>query len=373
MEILTMQRRRFVSFVGALVAGLVVPLPCSAKDGKRSVIGAAWRGPGATDPYFAGTLIADWETKQLSIGYAVPLPSRPHGLIAEPGGDLLVLGVRPGDWLLRCDGTGRVVREQRIAETDDCRLGGHAIVCGKRLLCTETDYATGRGCIGVRDLATLEIVDRWDSHGLDPHQLLADGAGAVFIANGGVPRNRMDRKFDLARMDASLVRLDANSGALTGQWRLSDPRLSLRHLALSTDQAGTRRLGIALQAEHDAPALRAAAPVLAVFDGERLFTPEQGDRGGGYAGDIASAGDGGFVLSSNQVGLVQHWSPHQSAALRPVVQLEQAYALASTEHAGFVVATALGIGRWHPSEAPALLRWPQPMALDNHWVLFDSA
>ena len=40
------------------------------------------------------------------------------------------------------------------------------------------------------------------------------------------------------------MRLDATMGRLMGQWRLQDPRLSLRHLAWGPDG---KTLGIALQ------------------------------------------------------------------------------------------------------------------------------
>ena len=49
-------------------------------------------------------------------------------------------------------------------------------------------------------------------------------------------------------MNSSLVRLDGDTGALLGRWRLHDPRLRLRHLA---GHPGRKVLGIALQAEHD--------------------------------------------------------------------------------------------------------------------------
>lgn len=64
-------------------------------------------------------------------------------------------------------------------------------------------------------------------------------------------------------MDSSLVRLQGDSGALLRQWRLSDQRLSLRHLAWNTQR---NVLGIALQAEHDQETERSMAPVLALFD-----------------------------------------------------------------------------------------------------------
>ena len=368
-----MNRRQFMTLLGGVAAGAVLPVPARASPTPLSVIGAAWRGPNPSDPYFAGALVADWAARTLSIRYAVPLPTRPHGLLAEAGGGLLVTGVRPGAWLLRCDGTGRLQQLHRVENEGDARLGGHIVAdaSGERLYTTETDQRSGRGRIGVRDLVTLRKIAEWDSHGLDPHQLLLDSDGALMIANGGVPRTPQDKKHDLHRMDASLVRLDANSGECVGQWRLSDPRLSLRHLAWSTDSTGTRRLGIALQAEHSESAQRNAAPVLAVFDGMRLSAPEQRDAGAGYAGDIAAAGDGGFMLSSPQVGLAQLWVPQQPDTLALAVELEETCALSAADTlapGGVLVSTALGLGRWHPSAAPQLLRWPQPMALDNHWV-----
>ena len=40
---------------------------------------------------------------------------------------------------------------------------------------------------------------------------------------------------------------------------------------------------------------------------------------------------------------------------------------------GVLVAAAPGLGRWHPDAPPALLPWPQPMVLDNHWVLVGES
>jgi hypothetical protein len=61
----------------------------------------------------------------------------------------------------------------------------------------------------------------------------------------------------------------------------------------------------------------------------------------------------------------------------PIVELQEAYALTTWEGpspgGGVLVATALGLVRWHPSAKPALLPWPQKMALDNHWVLIGQA
>ncbi|MFA4968038.1 MAG: DUF1513 domain-containing protein [Sulfuritalea sp.] len=374
-----MKRRQFLLAAGALAA--LPRLALAAADARRAIIGAAWRGPNKSDPYFAGALVADWETRTLEIRYAVPLPTRPHGLLAEADGGLLVVGVRPGTWLLRCDGKGEVTQQLRVDEEGTtARLNGHAVVAasGDVLYTTETDQKTGRGKIGVRDRRTLRKLAEFDTHGIDPHQLLLDREGHLIVANGGVPRTPADKKYDLQRMDSSLVRLDAGNGTLLRQWRLDDPRLSLRHLAWNRGMGDADAiLGIAIQAEHDDAAKRAAAPILAVLDGEQLLVPTRANDGIGYAGDIAAAYNGGFALSSNQAGLAQLWHPGAPEKMAALVRMEEAYALASWngpgKGGGVLVATALGLVRAHPTAGPVAIPWPKPMALDNHWVLLDEA
>ncbi|NJD25290.1 MAG: DUF1513 domain-containing protein [Betaproteobacteria bacterium] len=378
-----LNRRQFLFSVGggALLSAGGRALASADEALPPTLIGAAWRGPRPGDPYRAGVLVADWQRRTLAIRHAVPLPTRPHGLLPETGGGLVVTGARPGGWILRCDGDGRIER-RRDLEADGCatRFNGHVITSrdGRFLLATETDIGTGRGCIGVRDRAGLHKVDEWDSGGIDPHQLLLDQDGNVMVANGGVPRTAADKKYDLHRMDASLVRLDGGSGRLVGQWRLDDPRLSLRHLVWN-QAAGDAApaLGIAMQAEHDDPARRAAAPILAVFQDGELRIPTPANDGVGYAGDIAAAFNGGFVLSSNQAGVAQLWHAGAPERLTPVVEMQEAYALAPwagpRPGGGVLVATAPGLIRWHPGTKPAFLPWPEPMALDNHWVVLDTA
>ncbi len=369
-----MNRRRLLQSL-ALFAGLprlAAAAPPAADVGAPTRIGAAWRGPKPSDPYFAGILEADWGAGRLTIRSATPLPTRPHGVSADADGGLLVIGVRPGVWLMRTDGEGRVIRQANL-DGGPTRLGGHAIALGEHLFCSETDVASGRGRIGVRHRHTLAKEDEWDTHGIDPHQLVSDGRGCLLLANGGISRSIPgDRKLDLERMDSSLVRLDAGNGRLLAQWRLDDRRLSLRHLAWNHDPArGDALLGIALQAEHDDPAARAAAPLLAILDGNALTTPARDNDGVGYAGDIAAAANGGFAVSSHQAGLALAWQPQAPERLTPVVKFKESYALApwqgSEQHGGLLVSTAYGLIRWLPAGEALFLAWPEPMALDNHW------
>ena len=81
--------------------------------------------------------------------------------------------------------------------------------------------------------------------------------------------------------------------------------------------------------------------------------PARAGDGAGYAGDIAPAYNGGFALSSNQVGLAQLWHPAMPEKLTRIVELQEAYALTGWEGpnpgGGVLVSTALGLVRWHPS------------------------
>ncbi|MCZ8092769.1 MAG: DUF1513 domain-containing protein [Acidovorax sp.] len=363
-----------------LAPGRALALGADANS-TTTLIGAAWRGPKATDTHYAGVLAADWERKQLSIRYAVALPSRPHGLVPQADGGLLVNCVRPGTWLLRCDGAGKVAEHIQLdRDRDAVLLSGHTVPSpdGTTLYTTEINYRTGRGHIGVRDATTLRKQDEWDSGGIDPHQPVLDAQGHLLVANGGVLRNLADAKYDLQRMESALVRIDTTTGRIAQRWVLDDPRLSMRHIAWSTSATAaasdaTRRLGVAMQAEHEDPARRAAAPILAVLEGDQLSVPSRVNDGHGYAGDITPAYNGGFAVSSNKAGLAQLWHPSMPDKLSAIVQLQEAYALTAwagpQPGGGVLVATAPGLVRWHPSAKPAFLPWPEPMALDNHWVL----
>lgn len=374
------RRRALQSLATALLGTLLPGQSWATSSGNRAVIGAAWRGPLVSDTNYAGTLVADWSMRRLAIGYKLALPSRPHGLMAEEGGGLLVCSARPGIWMLRCDEKGRLVRKIDVQGESDCRLGGHVIASldGAHLYTTETDFGSGRGKIGVRDRHSLRKIAEWDTHGLDPHQLLLDGEGKLLVANGGIPRTLNEKKYDLHRMDASLVRIDTANGQLLGKWKVTDPRLSLRHMAWSrAPDDPDALLGIAMQAEHDLEAERRRAPILAVYDGKSLSIPTVENDGIGYAGDIAPALHDGFALSSHQADVVNVWHPGLAERMRPIVQLKAPYALTGwhgpRDGGGVHVATAYGLGLWHPSEKPNLLPWPEPMALDNHWILMQEA
>lgn len=276
----------------------------------------------------AGEALSSRAQGALSIAARTEVPTRAHGLLAEPDGHVLVVARRPGDWLLRWH-PRRGTTQWAWSEAGRS-FNGHVVASlpssrRRWLFKTETDLHSGMGWVGVRDARSLEKLHEWPTRGMDPHELLLDDTG-LWVANGGIPTlaetGRIKR--DLHRMDSSLVRLDPSTGEVLGQWRLPDARLSLRHIA----RAAGGVMGIALQAEHDDLQVRRIAPVLAVFDGHALHAvplPE-GVSLQGYAGDIAALPRGeGFLMSAPRANCVAHW--HASLGWQANQALNQACAL----------------------------------------------
>jgi hypothetical protein len=294
-----LSRRTWLQAVAATSCCLLIPSVRGASLSNSTRLLAAWQ---TTDDQFAGIIRAQagrWEVEA-----SVALPGRAHGLQALSDGSVLVVARRPGDWLLHWQPGSGVHRWHW--PNDDRRCNGHLLTVSPQaesFFTTETDQGSGHGLIGVRDRQTMEKLAEWPTHGLDPHQMLilpqalmGLPAGALLVANGGIPtlaESGRSKKL-VAGMDSSLVALDSNNGQLLGQWRLADARLSLRHLAWDSVSG---EVGIALQAEHDDPAIRHAAPVLARWNGKTLQLARQAARLQGYGGSICAAPRGGFVVS----------------------------------------------------------------------------
>lgn len=340
----------------------------------------------------ATTLLAAWQSDseqhiglfeageaQWSVRRALAVPTRAHGLWAEADGSVLAVARRPGDWLLRWQ--PRSGKTQWHWTGEDRRFNGHVVPGpgGAALWTTETDLDTAQGLIGVRDARSLEKTDEWPTHGMDPHQLLALPqavgdlpAGTLMVANGGIPTlpETGRAKRQLGRMDASLVALHPVSGERLGQWRLGDPYLSVRHLAWDSK---TATLGIALQAEHPDAETKAQAPVLAVWDGQRLSAAQGQPAMAGYGGDICALpaeSGGGFAVScprTNRLALFSadgHWRGMQGHA--------EAYALAAGAGGWWLASSQGQVGLLHDRRGqPEMLRNPRAgtMQIDNHWVL----
>lgn len=391
---MTMHRRPFLRSAALLLGTCVLPDHTLAQaDPSHPVptanplpsarLAAAWRvqsgtGNTPTTGDFVGILQLDWAAGLVRMITEVPVAGRAHGLLAETDGGFLAVSSRPGRWLLRCDAQGQVTH--RLAMDDDTpnrTLDGHVTPSanGQWLFTTETDRSTGEGWVSVRDHRNLVRVAQWRTHGIDPHQCLTDTDGTLLVANGGIPRTSDGQKRDLHRMAPSLVRIAPDNGELLGQWRLDDPRLSIRHMAWSRRADATPLLGIGLQAEHDTLEQRRDAPVLAVWNGKTLRIPTRSALGGGYAGDIAPGPGGGFVLSGQRVNRGVLWHPDAPNELMTIAELHEVCALSTwpleSQPGGVLLGAARGVARWHPRHDPAMLAWPRAMSPDNHWVVLS--
>lgn len=364
-------RRRFVLSTAAIAASSIVARARAATSPRDLHLAAAWDTP---QGFRVGIVAVDGGARLAArITASLDVPTRAHAVTRAPDGSALVVARRPGDWLLRLrpDARGEHLRAQRWQWIEpDRAFNGHVIATpdGTRVFTTETDQASGMGLVGVRDAVTLEKLDEWPTQGRDPHELLwlaSSGRARLAVANGGIATfaetGRV--KHDLPAMDPSLVVLDGETGACDGQWRLPYARLSTRHLA---QRNGT--LAIALQSEHDDPATRTQAPILALFDGSTLTAMPAPQQLAGYGGSVAATSHG-FVVSAPRAGGVAHFDAR--GAWRGFIALPEACPLA-------VIGEDLYIGGGpavlrSEGEQRAQTRIARPVILDNHWVALRTA
>ncbi|MFC4159295.1 DUF1513 domain-containing protein [Chitinimonas lacunae] len=275
----------------ALLATLPM-LPALARTPDAPLLSAGWRDPG------------QWQAGSLG-GPATALPERAHDIVADPRrpGEALVIARRPGHYLARID--WRRGRLLRLSEAEAGRsLFGHGVFSpdGRHFLTTENDEGTGLGRITVRDATTLRPLADWPSHGIGPHELLWLDQERLAVANGGIltlaETGRLKR--NLAEMAPSLVLLDGRTGKLLAEYRLDDPKLSIRHLARAQD--GT--LAAALQSE------AGPRPLLALLRQDRFrladTPPELVQAMAAYGASVAANGNR-FLLSCPKGGLVAEW------------------------------------------------------------------
>ncbi len=365
-------RRLFLQQLGAALGVTAFPALAQANRAGTSLrVGGGWRMN--EHEYQVGALGVDFAQGRVSTLFALTTPTLPHAIVPEPGGGFLAVATRPGTWMLRVDADGRVRHRLTAQDEGDARtFDGHVIASrdGHWLYTGETDRQTGAGWVSVRDVRDLRKVAEHRTHGIDPHQILVDAQDRLVVANGGIRRTSTGGKRELDRMDPKLVLMNADNGEKLGEWNLRDKRLAPHHIAWNRPLAGgPQLLGIGLQAEHDDPAQRREAPILAVWDGNELTTPSH-VVADGYAGDVAAGPNGGFVLTAQFANRIVLWQPHEASQLMTIGKVQNPCGLWPLEDApGVAIGGGLGLARWHPTEAGGMLRWPVGMAAGNHWAI----
>jgi hypothetical protein len=361
-------RRQFIASLAALMCAPAWVRAASPNGQPGIRLAANWQAGSA---YQTGVLTRATSGQALMISASVDVPTRAHGLLLERDGTIITVARRPGNWLLRWGRNGNPLAWHW---SEPGRVfAGHLLVSadGRTLFTTEIDLETGDGLIGMRDAASLEKQAEWPTHGIDPHQLVWDVThpGSLIVANGGVPtRPETGRmKLDLDQLDSSLVRLDAKTGELLGQWRLQDRRLSLRHLAWNVSVHGHPLLGIALQAEHDTEIEKAAAPVLALFDGRALRAVPAAQSLAGYGGSIAPI-ENGFAIGCPRA---QGVAIYGSDGFQELINLAEACPLATDMGELLAGGSQMALGV-KPAQASAVAEMEiPPIRLDNHWIVIN--
>ncbi len=175
-----------------------------------------------------------------SLTFQLPIAHRGHHLMTHPTrSELIVFARSPGN-------TAYVVNYSQGRLLTDINAGngfhfyGHGVFSadGRYLFTSENNYANATGVISVRDTETYQLVSRFPSGGIGPHQLqwLSDQQTLV-IANGGLLTHPESGSKILNRdhLDSNLTYADGYTGELLDQQRLDNSLLSIRHLAVAKD------------------------------------------------------------------------------------------------------------------------------------------
>ena len=169
------------------------------------------------------------------------LPERAHGAVATPDRrSFVVLARRPGRFGALIDAaSGRV--QTMLSATPGRHFYGHGVFSqdGTLFFTTENDFDGERGVIGIRNVNDgYRWLGEWPSYGIGPHELVLSADGrTLIVANGGILTHPDSgrAKLNIASMEPSLVKLDAQTGQLLEQQALEPALrwLSIRHIAVS--------------------------------------------------------------------------------------------------------------------------------------------
>lgn len=310
-------RRRLLALAALGLAGVRAQAATAVAPAADERLLLAWDDPQGAHwvGLLAGSARGGWQVQA-----ALRVPTRAHGLSVAPDGSVLVVARRPGEWLLRWWPHQKARQPQWQWADADRRFNGHALPSadGRWVYSVESDQDSGQSLLVRRDAARLAVSDEWPTGGVDAHELIWQAPGQLLLANGGVPslpETGRARRPGQA-VDSSLVLMAADSGARLGQWRLSDPELSLRHLSRHANGV----VGIALQAQYADPAAHASAPVFARWDGQDLQLHEAAQPLAGYGGSVCATPQG-FSVSVPRANGVAHWDLQgQWQGLSPLVE-----------------------------------------------------
>ena len=228
-----LSRRHFLVGSAALGLGAAIPLSiqlAAAKD-NQVLVSAAREVSGNY------VLVAiDLDGRLIS---KTSLPKRAHDALALPNkpNHVLVLARRPDTFAVEID-----ILQGKVTQSFRSEVGhhfyGHGVVSpdGELLYTSENAYETGQGEIVVRETSNYNIVERFSSGGIGPHELaLMPDKTTLVVANGGIKTHpdwpRL--KLNVDSMQPNLSYVDRLTGEVVEQVVPEHFQQSARHLIVT--------------------------------------------------------------------------------------------------------------------------------------------
>jgi hypothetical protein len=169
--------------------------------------------------------------------HSIPVPCLGHSIVGHPTDRtrVIMLGQRPLPHSVEIDLNEMAVT--RVIQAGEGRyFYGHGIFdpAGEHVYATENHEQSEQGFISIRDGKTFQLIGGFASHGVGPHELaFHDNGKLTVIANGGLESKTVDElEHEVPNMKPTLDIVETASGKLLQTYRLPDPKLSIRHLAL---------------------------------------------------------------------------------------------------------------------------------------------
>ncbi|HEY4265380.1 MAG TPA: DUF1513 domain-containing protein [Micropepsaceae bacterium] len=302
------------------------------------------------------------------------LPGRAHALTALSGGEVLLVGRRPGEFAAIVNLEMPQAEPRIFHPAAGHRFAGHAALHpDERMLVTsEIDAETGAGAVVVRDAqdgrprAIFPV-------GIEPHDLLfARGGARLMVAIGGIAK-AADVKgppINAGNIDSAILELDPETGAILKRHTLgpSLKSLSLRHMALAPDG---ETLAFGMQ-DQDRAQLRPLMGILRI-GADIALLPLPGDDEGSlrsYVGSVAIDSSGRFAAAASpKGGRVDLWSLGDERWLGGYTAADVCGLAADAQAACFWATSGLGdVMKLRASDAglQADAHWRAPAAFDNH-------
>ena len=176
-----------------------------------------------------------------TIQAAIPIPARAHDIAARPlSNEVVVFDRRPGQFLYHLDWTNPGAHFTAISSHPQRHFYGHGVFShdGRWLYTTENDLNNLSGVIGIYDASDrFRRVGEWPLKGVGPHELalMPDGETLV-VALGGIKTHPDTGRKTLnpETLSPALLYINRSSGAELERQTFIDPRLSIRHLDISS-------------------------------------------------------------------------------------------------------------------------------------------